>query len=193
MKKQLKSALKLTTPSVEGNLDSYIPNGDVQLTHSHASKDIQFTNVWFRYPHSHKDQWILRNFNLTIKAGESLGVVGESGCGKSTLTQLLFRFYDPQRGDITIGGISIKQFTLKSLRDNLGMVQQEPMLFNRSILNNIIYGKPEANTQEILEASEIANASSFIKTLDGDDTDYSALTDITDERYEHLPVGYRTM
>ena len=73
------------------------------------------------------------------------------------------------------------------------MVQQEPMLFNRSILDNIIYGKPEANTQEILEAAKIANASSFIKTLDGDDTDYSAFTGITDERYEHLPVGYRTM
>jgi ATP-binding cassette subfamily B (MDR/TAP) protein 1 len=74
----------------------------VDITAEEASGDIEFQNVWFKYPQTYK--WILKNFNIKIKAGQSVGIVGRSGCGKSTLTQLLLRFYEPQYGEILIGG-----------------------------------------------------------------------------------------
>jgi ATP-binding cassette subfamily B (MDR/TAP) protein 1 len=88
--------------------------------------------------------------------------VGESGCGKSTIVSLLMRFYDPDHGTITIDGENIKSYSLKSLRQLMGMVMQEPTLFNYSILENILYGQPDAANSEVMEASEVANALEFI-------------------------------
>lgn len=180
----------------EGAETSPIQDGSDQMEESTASGDIEFHGVWFRYPTADDEMWVLRDFNLKIKAGESIGLVGESGCGKSTLTALLYRFYEPQIGFITIGGKPINSFTLKSLRERFGFVQQEPLLFNTSIMENIIYGKREATAPQILDAAKISNCSDFIanKEFEGDmrdsTTDESAEED---PRYNELPEGYKIM
>mmetsp|Transcript_16624 Transcript_16624/g.18477 ORF Transcript_16624/g.18477 Transcript_16624/m.18477 type:complete len:231 (+) Transcript_16624:1304-1996(+) len=138
--------------------------------------------------------WVLRDFNLKITAGESIGLVGESGCGKSTLTALLYRFYEPQEGTITIGGKPITSFTLKSLRENFGFVQQEPLLFNTTIMENITYGRRHATPEEILSAAQISNCSDFIanKDFDGELRDSTTEESVEeDPRYGELPEGYR--
>ena len=145
----------------EGTEASPIKDGSETLTKQNASMDIVFRNVWFKYP-LESSKWVLRNFNLTIKGGQKIGLIGESGCGKSTIVQLLLRFYDPQEGEITIGGINIQELTISSLRSMFGLVQQEPVLFNTSIMENVIYGKLDANAQEIVSAAKMANAHDFI-------------------------------
>ena len=141
----------------EGTETSPIKDGSETLTKQNASMDIVFHNVWFKYP-LESSKWVLRNFNLTIKGGQKIGLIGESGCGKSTIVQLLLRFYDPQEGEITINGINIQELNISSLRSMFGLVQQEPVLFNTSIMENVIYGKPDANAQEIVSATKMANA-----------------------------------
>jgi len=166
------------------------------LTPELAEGDIEFHNVYFRYTSSTSIKWVLNNFCLKIKAGQSIGIVGESGSGKSTLLQLLYRFYDPQQGHITISGVPIINFTLCSLRQQFGIVQQEPVLFNSSILDNILYGKPHATVDEVRLAAKLANATEFIEK------DYSPsgvpdgeyLAEIeSDPRYSQLPIGYRNI
>lgn len=135
-KESAKKVLKILNSPAEGTIPSKIVDGDVDLVPEFAVGDIEFIGVWFKYPTS-CDSWVLKNFNLLIKSGESIGIAGESGCGKSTLFNLLLRFYDPQRGEITINRVPIKAFTLKSLRACFGLVQQEPVIFNTSIMENI--------------------------------------------------------
>lgn len=191
-RKQANTILNFNMYKPEGCLTGWVPNGYQTLTPSIACRNIEFRNVWFKYPGSSKNKWVLKNFNLKIRAGKSIGIIGDSGCGKSTITQLLYRFYDPQQGEITIGGYPINIFTLRSLRSYFGIVLQEPLLFDISIMDNIIYGKPEANAQEILEAAEIANASKFIKDLDNGSVDsdlYSSFEE--DFRYSKLSQGYQ--
>jgi ATP-binding cassette subfamily B (MDR/TAP) protein 1 len=113
---------------------------------------IKFKNVWFRYP-TRKNDWVLKGLNLTIKPNETVALVGESGCGKSTLVSLLLRFYDPDSGDILIDGVNIKEYSISSLRNLMGLVMQEPTLFNYTISENILYGKLEAKNSEIIEAA----------------------------------------
>ena len=119
---------------------------------------IEFKNVWFKY----KRKWVLRDFNLTIKPGERVGLVGPSGAGKSTLVHLLMRFYDPTRGEILIDGQDIKTITQDSLRRSIAFIPQEPTLFNRTIRENIEYGKPGATDRQIRDASRRAAAHDFI-------------------------------
>jgi ATP-binding cassette subfamily B (MDR/TAP) protein 1 len=129
---------------------------------------IEFKDVWFRYP-ERKDEWVLKGLNLKIAPKENVAIVGESGAGKSTIVQLLYRFYDPQFGQILIDGIDIKEFDIKSLRRTLGLVQQEPVLFDMSIAENIAYASPgKINASEIVKSTEIANAMEFIKEMEGD-------------------------
>ena len=169
----------------EGTPESKIFDGDRIMTPEIAQGDIVFKDVWFRYPTSARG-WILRGFCLTIPSGQSIGIAGESGCGKSTLVQLLLRFYSPQKGSITIGGHSIDSFTLKSLRAQYGLVQQEPLVFNTTILDNICYGRPGATTAEIRGAADTANASKFIlELIDRDDDDYLELAE-SDVRFGSL-------
>ena len=97
--------------------------------------DIQFKNIWFRYPG--RDKMIFENLNLTIKASTKVALVGPSGCGKSTILALLQRFYDPEQGEVLVDGVNIKQFDLKHLRESFGVVSQEPVLFNGTIEYNI--------------------------------------------------------
>ena len=100
--------IKIIEDPSEESLQAKINDGDIDLIREEVG-DIEFRNVWFRYPYAWND-WILKDFSLKIQKGSSIGVVGESGCGKSTITQLLLRFYDPQKGDILIGGVSIHVF-----------------------------------------------------------------------------------
>jgi subfamily B ATP-binding cassette protein MsbA len=108
---------------------------------------------------------VLKDFSLTIHKGETVALVGQSGSGKSTLANLITRFYDVNSGDILIDGESIKNITKKSLRDLMGIVTQESILFNDTVENNIKLGTENASSDEILEASEIANANEFIQNL----------------------------
>ena len=121
-KRSANTILNIIHGENEGNAGSIITDGDQQLTKELASKGLEFRNVWFKYPTSWGD-WILKDFWLKINGGTSVGIVGESGAGKSTIVQLILRFYVPQKGDILIGGVSISKFTLSSLREVFGLVQ----------------------------------------------------------------------
>ncbi len=121
-------------------------------------KNIRFSNIDFSYA----DTPILRNIDLDIGYGQMLAIVGPSGSGKSTLLDLVPRFYDPQNGRVLIDGIDIREFSLKSLRSQIGIVSQETMLFNDTIRANIAYGKPGASSQEIEAAAKKAHAHDFI-------------------------------
>lgn len=129
---------------------------------STLSKQIEFKNIGFYYD---KDNVILKNFSLIIPKGKTIALVGQSGSGKTTIANLLARFYDVNEGQILIDGVDIKHLKLKEYRQLLGMVTQESVLFNDSIYNNILMGKPEATKEEVVEAAKIANADSFITNL----------------------------
>jgi len=123
---------------------------------------ISFQNVNFSYLPSIQ---VIKNFNLDIAAGEHIGIIGESGCGKTTLFKLIGRFYEPQLGQILIDGIPINQFSFKELRESIGYVFQETYLFDGSIRDNILFGKPDATEEEVLDAARKANADEFIQEL----------------------------
>lgn len=133
---------------------------------------IQFSNVSFKYKGSHEDsQPFLRNFNLEIKSKERIGLVGPSGGGKTTITKILLRFVDPQSGLIAIDGQDFKKVTQASIRQAISYVPQEPLLFHRSLFENIAYGSPGATKKKVIEAAKIAHADDFIRQLpDGYDT-----------------------
>ena len=119
---------------------------------------IEFRNVSFRYG----EQWVLRNINLTIEKGKTIALVGQSGSGKSTLVDLIPRYYDVQEGEVLIDGINVKDLGLYDLRQLIGNVNQEAILFNDSFTNNITFGVDNATQQQIEEAAKIANAYDFI-------------------------------
>ncbi len=131
---------------------------------------IKFDRVWFAYPDD-PDTWILQDINLEVKKGEILAIVGESGAGKTTLVDLVPRFYDPTKGAVYLDGIDLKKIKQASLRALIGMVTQEVILFNDTILNNILYGNPKATLEEVVEAAKVAHAHEFILELpEGYDT-----------------------
>lgn len=137
--------------------------------------DIKFNKVYFAYNSQDNNQnqkeSVLENLNLDIKSGEKIALVGPSGAGKTTMTNLIPRFYDIDSGEILIDGKDIRDLTLKSIRDNIGIVQQDVYLFSGSIYDNIIYGKINATRDEVLKAAELAGAMEFIEKLaDGIDT-----------------------
>lgn len=128
-----------------------------------AKGEIVFKNTTFT--HGGSKSPIFKDFNLTIKPGERVGLVGHSGSGKTTLTRLLLRFADVQKGNITIDDTDITTVTQQSLRQNIAYVPQEPLLFHRSLRENIAYGKPDATDTEIRKAASLANAMEFINDL----------------------------
>jgi ATP-binding cassette subfamily B protein len=119
---------------------------------------IQFKNVYFKY----RNKYVLKDLCLEIKPGERVGIVGQSGAGKTTLVNLLMRFYEPQKGEIFIDGQNIKDVTQNSLRENISFIPQDPTMFNRTIKENIGYGKFGASLKEIRTASKKASADKFI-------------------------------
>ena len=131
--------------------------------------DITFENVAFRYG---EGEWVLSGLNMEVKAGEYVALVGSSGVGKTTLCSLIPRFYDVDEGSVKIDGIDVRDVTLKSLRDQIGIVQQDVYLFAGTVMENIRYGKPSATDEEVIYAAKCANAHAFIQGLkDGYDTD----------------------
>jgi ATP-binding cassette subfamily B protein len=131
--------------------------------------DIRFSHVDFRYG---EGDAVFRDLNLTVEAGEYVALVGASGVGKTTLCSLIPRFYDAEAGEITVDGVPVKQATLRSLRDNVGIVRQEVDLFTGSVAENISYGKPGTTMEEIRRAAQKAGAEEFILSLPkGYDTD----------------------
>lgn len=125
--------------------------------------EVEFVNVGFLYP-KNKDR-VLDRINLKIEEGEQVAFVGRSGAGKTTLVKLLIRFYDPTEGLVKIGGIDTKKIKKSDLRKLMGVVPQEPILFNNTIKFNLSYGKPEATMKEIREAAKKANIYDFIEKL----------------------------
>jgi lipid A export ATP-binding/permease protein msbA len=126
--------------------------------------DITFENVDFRYKDN--DEKILKNINLVAKKGETVALVGNSGGGKSTLVNLIPRFFDVDAGMITIDGINVKNYKIKSLRKKIGIVPQETFLFGGTVLENIKYGNQKASAEEVIEAAKKANAHEFIEKLE---------------------------
>ena len=151
----------------QGNIDKIEPDN--------LEGKIEFKNVYFKYPVNldnneeenpllKKGQYILKNVNFIIKPGQKVALVGFSGSGKSTVIKLLERFYEPEKGNILIDGIDIQDYDLYELRKKIGLVGQEPILFRRSIYENIKYGKLEANRESILEAAKEASIEYLFNT-----------------------------
>ena len=122
---------------------------------------IEISNVDFAY----EDDKVLKQFSINVKKGETVALVGQSGSGKSTIANLITRFYDVNAGTIKIDGIDIRKMKKSDLRDLLGLVTQDSILFNDSIRNNIALGKDDATDAEIIDALKIANAWEFVKEL----------------------------
>lgn len=127
--------------------------------------EVWFDNVAFVYPDAKAGQEVITGFSLRIKPGEKIGLVGFSGSGKTTLTKLLLRFMDVNQGKICVDGIDIRDLAQDDLRRFIAYVPQEPLLFHRSIAENISYGRPEAKQKELREASELAYVNEFVGEL----------------------------
>ena len=125
--------------------------------------EITFEEVEFRYL---PDEPVLNGISFTIKPGQTAALVGPSGVGKSTVANLLLRFYDPQKGRVLVDGTDIRRYTLASLREQVAVVLQEPLLFNTSVRDNIAYGNLDASMEEIVSAARAANAHDFIQELE---------------------------
>lgn len=129
---------------------------------SGVSKMIEFKGIDFNYD---QGKSVLKNINFSVKPNEKLALVGESGQGKSTIVNLLLRYYEPQKGVITINGQNVSEVTLKSIHEKIAVVFQESLLFSGTIMENIKYGKPDATIEEIEDVARAANAHEFIKEL----------------------------
>jgi len=125
--------------------------------------DISFDHVSFSY--EKEDDMVLKEINLDVKRGETIALVGMSGGGKSTLVSLIPRFYDVTKGRITLDGVDIRQFKVQTLRDKIGVVFQDNILFSESVMDNILLGKPESTVEEVYQAAKAANAHEFILNL----------------------------
>jgi ATP-binding cassette subfamily B (MDR/TAP) protein 1 len=148
--------VSLIDPTPEGNVGKRQADG--------IQGRIEFKDVTFAYP-TRPDQVILKKISFTIEPGQKAALVGYSGCGKSTIIQLLERFYDVEdgKGEILIDGVNIKDYDLISLRKKIGLVSQEPVLFKRSVMENVRYGKLEADDNEVIKAASNANIMKFFK------------------------------
>lgn len=196
-------AINLSNPvkrltQVYGNLQKAMAAGDrvidILETEPHVKESptakaltdvqgtVEFDNVQFAYD---EDNLALKGVNLTVKQGQTVAIVGPSGAGKSTIANLLPRFYDVTDGAIRIDGVDVRDVTFTSLRENIGLVPQDTMLFNATVRENILYGRLDATEQEIIEAAKAANAYEFIEKLpNGFDT-------IVGERGNSLSGGQR--
>lgn len=122
---------------------------------------VDFRDLWFRYD----DEWVLRGISLSVKPGETVAVVGSTGSGKSTMVDLIQRFYDPEKGSVEIDGHDVRSLDLTSLRRQIGVVPQDPILMKGTFRYNISYGYDDATDEEIVKAAEIAGISEFIESL----------------------------
>ena len=149
-------------PDIQDSADA------IELTH--VQGNVEFKDVSFKYKEDY--DYVLKNISLDIKVGEYVALVGASGVGKTTLCSLIPRFYEVNEGEILLDGKNIRDISLRSLRRNIGIVQQDVYLFAGTVSDNIRYGKLDASQEEIIEAAKKANAHDFIMALpDGYDTD----------------------
>ncbi|XP_034553324.1 ATP-binding cassette, sub-family B (MDR/TAP), member 4 [Notolabrus celidotus] len=142
-------------------IDSFSKDG---FKPDYIKGDIVFKDINFTYP-SRPDVKVLKNMSLNVRSGQTIALVGSSGCGKSTTIQLLQRFYDPQEGSVSIDGHDIRSLNIRHLREMIGVVSQEPILFATSISENIRYGRLDVTQAEIVQAAKEANAYDFIMSL----------------------------
>lgn len=148
--------------------DAEVPDAEDAVDLEHANGKVELFHVYFSYV---PEQKLIEDFNLSVKPGQRVAIVGPTGCGKTTLINLLMRFYDVNSGTIKVSDIPLQQLTRKSLRDNYGMVLQETWLRSGSIRDNIAMGKPDATDEEIIAAAKASHAHGFIKRLpEGYDT-----------------------
>ena len=141
--------------------ESSIQDAPDAMVKEKFTEGVDIENISFKY----EDEWVLRNFSLKVPKGHTVALVGQSGSGKSTIANLVTRFYDVNEGSIKIDGDNIKQFTQKSLRNLLGLVTQDSILFNDTIKGNLQVAKENASDEEIIDALRIANAWEFVETL----------------------------
>lgn len=148
--------------------DAEVPDAEDAVDLEHANGKVELSHVYFSYV---PEQKLIEDFNLSVKPGQRVAIVGPTGCGKTTLINLLMRFHDVNSGTIKVSDIPLQQLTRKSLRDNYGMVLQETWLRSGSIRDNIAMGKPDATDEEIIAAAKASHAHGFIKRLpEGYDT-----------------------
>ncbi len=147
--------------------DIGIVEGDVTI--QEISGDIEFKDITFSY---HGRSPVYEGLSLAIKPGETLGIVGSTGAGKTTLMNLLMRLHDPQSGHVELDGVDVKDLTLNCLRGSIALVSQNTTLFPGSVRENILYGRPDADQEELINSAEVAEAIEFIESLpDGWETD----------------------
>lgn len=142
--------------------DEQIQEAETPILIKSFEKEIVYKNVSFGYD----EAMVLKNFTLTIQKGKVIALVGESGSGKSTVADLLPRFYDVPEGEILIDEVNIKNIGIKELRDLIAVVSQESILFNDTVKNNILFGRPNATEEEVIQAAKIANAHEFISQME---------------------------
>ncbi|MHA1211200.1 MAG: ABC transporter ATP-binding protein [Candidatus Heimdallarchaeota archaeon] len=144
----------------------YVPNPINPVMWTKLEGRITFDQVSFSYNGTETGRKALRDINFDVPGGANVAIIGNPGSGKSTLIKLLLRLYDPTFGQITIDGINIKDMNISSLRDNIGVIEQEVFLFSKTIRDNIAYGKPDASQEEIENAARIAQAHDFILSFE---------------------------
>ncbi len=142
--------------------DTMIPQRADAREPGALSGDIEFTNVAFSY---NEEAIVLTDVSFSIKAGQMVGIVGPTGCGKSTIVSLIPRFYDPTSGTVTIDGVDLRDYDKAALRNQIGYVLQETILFAGSVHDNIAYGHPGVTEEQVLEAAKLANADEFIQKM----------------------------
>jgi len=143
------------------NAEEVITERENAIPVKEFSAQIEYRNVWFRY----EQEDVLKNINLVIPKGKSIALVGASGSGKSTMADLLPRFYDVTQGEILIDGTSIRDFVISDVRGLMGIVSQETILFNASVLDNITFGMQQVSKEEVIAAAKVANAHEFIMQM----------------------------
>ena len=150
------------------NAENPITDGDKGVEIPEMKKGIEFKDLTFSYD---GERDVLKNINLKIEKGKTVALVGQSGSGKSTMVDLIPRYYDVEKGEITIDGVNVKDMKVRSLRSLIGNVNQEAILFNDTFYNNITFGVEDATMEQVIEAAKIANAHDFImETEDGYNT-----------------------
>jgi ATP-binding cassette, subfamily B, multidrug efflux pump len=163
--------------------DDQIPN-EGQHKPEKIEGNIKLENVWFAY---NDEEWVLKNINFEVKHGETVAMVGATGAGKSSIINLINRFYDINKGQISLDGTDIKNYELGTLRKHIGVVLQDVFLFSDTILNNITLGNPEITREEVMKAAKLVGAKKFIERLPGG-LDYNVM-----ERGATLSVGQRQL
>jgi len=155
-------------------LNTNIDLTDEKALHKDATVQhgkVEFRGVYFKY-YDNNEKWVLENINLVINPGETVGIIGSTGCGKSSLVQLIPRLYDVNRGEVLVDDVNVKDYSLKNLRNGVGIVLQKNVLFSGTIKENLKWGDEDANDEEICKFAESAQAHGFITSFeDGYDTE----------------------